>query len=239
MMVSRRRFLEVTACAVPGAFAGGRWMSDPSSAPAAGPRCALVDLGLDCALPESLRGFARGLGAAGVPFQSLGVERLGEWVPSAASSLGGTLLVAGGVLRSPRVAATLSASVNRGATVVYESGAAYAGSDDFAKERHLLQEHLGVLVDGPIDLWDPSAKSDFIPYVHYHWPRQAIVRDFSRMIPVARAQQAFATIDRVPVAERVRLGAGEFIFLGSPLGPHLSFDDREALALMKAFVSGS
>jgi len=238
-MVSRRRFLEVAGCAVPAAVAGGFWMSNPSRAPAAGLTCALVDLGADCVLPESLRGFARGLGAAGVPFQSLRIERLCEWVASPASPLGGTLLVAGGVLRSPRVAATLRATVNRGATVLYESGAAYTSSEDFAKERHLLQNHFGVRVDGPIDLWSPSAKSDFVPYVHYHWPRRAIVRDFSRMILVSRAQQAFATIDRVPVAERIRLGAGEFIFLGSPLGPHLNIDDREALVLMKAFVSGS
>jgi hypothetical protein len=133
----------------------------------------------------------------------------------------------------------LRASVDRGSTVVYESGAAYADSEDLAKERHLLRNHFGVLVDTPIDVWDPSAASDFVPYVHYHWPRQAIVRDFSRIIPVSGAKQAFATIDRVRVAERVRLGAGEFIFLGSPLGPHLNIDDRDALALINAFASSS
>ena len=237
MTVSRRRFLEVVACAAPGALAGGRWLSNSSGAPAGGPCCVLIDAGADCVLPESLRGFRRGLDAAGVPSESLTVQRLSELIASGASPRGGVVFVPGGALQSASVAAALRALADRGATVVYESGAAYADSGDFAKERHLLQKHFGVPVDAPIDLWDSSLKSDSAPYVHYHWPRRVIVRDFSRMIPVSRAQHAFATIDRIPAAERVRLGAGEFIFLGSPLGPHLNIDDREALALMKAFVS--
>lgn len=236
MSVSRRRFLEVAACAVPGAFAGGRWIGSSSSAPAAGPSRALLDLGADCALPDSRSGFARGLGAAKVPFQSLPVERLSEWDPWLFSPLRSVVIVPGGVLRSPRVAAMLRHLADRGATVVYESGAAYADSGNFAAERDLLNRYFGVRVDIPIDLWGPDAKASFAPYVHYDWPERAMVRDFSRVIPVERAHQAFARLGGVPVAERVRFGAGEFLFLGSPLGPHVASGDREAQALLESLV---
>jgi len=235
--VSRRRFLEVAACALPGALASGRWIARPSRSSEAVPTCVLVDLGTDCALPESLNGFARGLTMSNVSFQLSPVEQLGDSISPGASWLTRVVLVPGGVLRSPRVAAMLRNLAHRGAMVLYESGAAYA--QDFASERDLLQQQFGVRVDTPVDLWSQSARCDFAPYVHYGWPEPLVVRDFSRLIPVLSPQQAFATIDRLAVAGRVPLGAGEFIFLGSPLGPHLNLDDPQALALLKALVSRS
>lgn len=234
--VSRRRFLEVAACAVPGALAGGRWISQPSARSAAGRACALVDLGTDCALPESLNGFARGLAIANVPFRSLPVERLTDFFSSADSALDNVMLVPGAALRSPGVAVALRGLIDRGATVVYESGAAYADAEDFATERNLLQQHFGVSVEAPIDLWGPNNEAGFAPYVHYDWPERLVVRDFSRATPISKPQQAFASIDRLAVAERIRFGAGEFIFLGSPLGPHVGSGDREAQALLHGLI---
>jgi hypothetical protein len=238
MTVSRRRFLEVAACAVPGAFAGGRWPSN-SSTPAARSTCALVDLGTDCALAESLKGFTRGLAAARVPFQPLPIERLSELFPSAASPLDGVVLVPGGVLRSPRVAEMLRDLADRGATVVYESGAAYADSAGFASEQRLLARYFRVRVDEPIDLWHAKHGPATTPYVQYAWPSQAIVRDFSRVIPLSSAHEheTFARVGVLPAAGRIHLGAGKFIFLGSPLGPHLGYGDREAQVLLEAFLS--
>jgi hypothetical protein len=231
MTVSRRRFLEVASFAVPGAFASGRWTGHRYGVPATGPAFTLADLGTDCALRESFDGYTRGLAMTKVPFHSLALERL-SGLPSADS----LILVPGAVLRSPRVAAMLRTWVNRGATVVYESGAAYARAEDFASERRLLLQHFGIGIESPIDLWGRAATPDSAPYVHYDWPERLVVRDFSRLIPVSRPQQAFASVDGVAVAERVRSGPGEFIFLGSPLGPHVGSGDREAQALLDGFV---
>lgn len=238
MTVSRRRFLEVAACAVPGAFASvhWRWPGRLSAAPAAGPACVLLDLGTECALPESLNGFARGLAMANVPIRSLPVERLTELLPSTASLLSDVILVPGGVLRSPGVAAMLRDLADRGSTVVYESGAAYAGSEDFAAERNLLQRYFGIRLEPPVELWDLDAALDFFPYVHYDWPERVAVRDFSRVIPLSSPRRAFATLDRMAVAERVPMGAGEFVFLGSPLGAHVGSGDREARALLDGLI---
>ncbi|HEV2424264.1 MAG TPA: hypothetical protein VGZ29_05500 [Terriglobia bacterium] len=237
--VSRRRFLEVAACAVPGALASGHWTGYRPPAPAAGPACALVDLGTDCVLPESRSGFARALAMANVPFLPSPVERIAELVLSADSSRHNVILIPGGVLRSPDVAGALRRLTDRGATVVYESGAAYTDAGGFASERNLLQRYFGIRLEAPVELWNLEASLESFPYVHYDWPERLAVRDFSRVLPVLSPQRAFATLDRMAVAERVRLGAGEFIFLGSPLGSHLGLGDREALALMKAFVSAS
>jgi hypothetical protein len=91
-----------------------------------------------------------------------------------------------------------------------------------------------------------------LPYVHYNWPAKTIVRDFSRALPVydgASSQgsdlnrlafnDSIAFLRGFPVSRRTRIGAGEFIFLGSPLGPHLGGSDREAQALLEALLRRS
>ncbi len=120
--------------------------------------------------------------------------------------------------------------------MVYESGAAYADSESVTNEQRLLARCFGLRVDAPIDVWRPNRGAAFAPYVHYTWPSSVMIRDFSRVMPVASQHRTFATLGELPVAGCIRIGAGEFIFLGSTLGPHLWSGDQEARTLLEAFV---
>jgi hypothetical protein len=71
-----------------------------------------------------------------------------------------------------------------------------------------------------------------MPYIAYSWPASAQIRDFSRVVPLGRrsegAGEIIARVDGLPVALKRRLGRGDLIFLGSPLGPALWAGDAEA-----------
>jgi hypothetical protein len=237
MPVSRRRFLGVAAAipwAVRDGFARGPLTDRLAglTAPRAdsgAPRCVLADLGADCALPESLAGFERGLRAASVGFERVAASEI---------SPARLILVPGAVLRSAGTAETLASLAAGGSTVVYESGAAYADSEGLASEQRLLARYFGVRVDAALDLWSLHEGVAFAPYVHYAWPSKAIVRDFSRARPV-RSAAAIAYCAGLPVACRGSAGRGTFVYLGSALGPHLSVSDPEALALLKGLVAGA
>lgn len=227
MTCSRRRFLEIAAVAplaLSERSARGSGLL-PGVLRSASP--VLVDLGSECALPESLSGFARGLRAACIPF---------ERMPNGAIPAARLVVVPGAVLRSSGVAQTLRALCDRGAMLVYESGAAYAGPEACDRERELLERHFGLHVRAPLDLWAerfPSA----VPYVRYEWPAKVMVRDFSRVIPITGERSVVAWFGDLPVACRRSMGSGALVFLGSPLGPHLGCGDPEAMLLLKALVT--
>ena len=139
---------------------------------------------------------------------------------------------------SPIVGGALRTVANGGGRVLYESGAAYAESGAFETERRFLQDYFGLSVQFPRELW-PAPGSGSPPYVHYRWPSPVMIRDFSRVVTVSRELTSslhIAKIETATVACRCPVGKGEFIFLGSPLGPHLSFGDAEAQRLLNAFV---
>lgn len=236
MTCSRRCFLGIAAVAplalserlargsrlLPGAL---RSAASPG-APGCG-RPVLVDLAGDCALPESLSGFARGLAAAFMPFERVSANA----IPAA-----GLVVVPGAVLNSSCLARALRALCDRGATVVYESGAAFACSEAFRRERDLLARYFGLRVQTPLELW-PERVPSAVPYVRYEWPSKLMVRDFSRVIPVAGERSVVAWFGDLPVACRRSMGSGALVFLGSPLGPHLGCADPEAMLLLKALVT--
>lgn len=166
----------------------------------------------------------------------------------------------GAVLHSSALADSLSRLAKRGSIVVYESGAAYADPEAFRIEQHLLRTHFGMPVEAPVDLWAaaPEGSATPPPYVYYDWPSKTILRDFSRAIPLSYAAMGFsrearrpvesadgpyhrpiARIIDVPVCCRLGLGDGQFVFLGSPLGPHLASGDREAQVLLQSLLSRS
>ena len=238
MPVSRRRFL-VAACAVPGALASARLIpgaspstvaSAPAQESAFTSSCIVLDLRDGCVLRESLDGFKRGFEAVARPFDCVTEQNLRR------SSL---LFVPGAALGSATLARKIRDLTREGATVIYESGAAYAGAEDLGAEQDLLAQYFAVRIDSPIHLWPATQAAARPPYVHYEWPNRVMFRDFSRAVPLAAGGKSFAWLGEVPVAGRVQLGAGEFVFLGSPLGPHLKSGDPEALELLRAFVSGS
>ena len=144
--------------------------------------------------------------------------------------------------------------LDAGATVLWESGATFLDSADFAQQRALMNVHFGISIGQPIHVWsNPTRESrnlndpmqnargmrvighEQIPYVEYCWPLNAHVRDFSRVIPVsASSGLAIAHWEEATVAWRKNIGAGALIFLGSPLGPALRAGDPEATALLQS-----
>jgi len=116
-----------------------------------------------------------------------------------------------------------------GATVILESGAAFADEADFRAHRAELRDCLQVHVDAPVRLWTASSGRQRLPYVDYTWPHSAKIRDFSRALPLARQPgEIIARVNGLPVCLKRRVGRGTLIFLGSPLGPALWAGDAEA-----------
>jgi hypothetical protein len=119
--------------------------------------------------------------------------------------------------------------VERGATVVLESGVGFVDAAEVRAHRAWLDQFFGVLAEIPVDLWAGKTLRGRIPYVDYLWPRPTKVRDFSRIIPISpKVGQVIARADDRPVALRRMIGRGNLVFLGSPLGPALYAGDREA-----------
>jgi hypothetical protein len=147
--------------------------------------------------------------------------------------------------------------LERGATVLWESGAAFLEPRDFAEQQALTLEHFGISMQRPIDVWSQSGSQranvgaknqsarnmraighEQIPYVAYRWPREAHVRDFSRVIPVsATAGEAVAHWSEIPVAWSKSLGGGTIVFLGSPIGPALHAGDSDATSLLRSLIN--
>ena len=206
----------------------------PEESASISPDCLLVDTGEHCAIPESLAGFARGLEAASIPYRS---------AKATAIAPADFIIVPGAALHSNEFARSLRHLAELGSTVVYESGGAYADPEALRIEQKLVGSYLALAVKPPVNLWTElgSTPSACPPYVHYHWPMKASVRDFSRAIPSEVVEASYgrtiAEVGGLPVCCRMRLGKGELIFLGSPLGPHLGSVDREAQTLLEAFMA--
>jgi hypothetical protein len=251
MKISRRDFVGTASCAAAGALC-----SFPALSPAANDMrarretgCSLLDLKSRCVLPESLDGFRLALGEEHRSFSEAELD---------SREVHGAIIVpAVGAIDSATVS-VLSAALSGGATVVWESGAAFLNSSDFAAHQLRLLEHFEITIGQPTELWmtkPPKVSAqrhwrgaqkskqpgyDQVPYVTYHWPHETRVRDFSRAIPVsARHGSAIAHLGDVPVAWRKPIGKGTFIFLGSPIGPAIRAGDTEAHAWLRAVISES
>jgi hypothetical protein len=260
MRVSRREFVGTASCA-----AAASLFALPSSALAASSvsakvetRCTLLNLESNCVLPESLAGMRDALGNLHHPVLESEFAS-GKFASSfAASRARGRMVIvpaAGAVQLATFLTATeLLAS---GATVLWESGAAFLYSAEFGQQQTLTKEHFGISIEPPVHLWSQinSRKSKStapmqnargmraighaqIAYVAYRWPLRAHVRDFSRVIPVsAPGGHAIAHWEDSPVAWSKSVGAGTLIFLGSPLGPSLRSGDAEANTLFHSIVA--
>lgn len=184
---------------------------DRSSLGGPDPSCTVLDLGDACALPESLAGYRAAMSVV---------------LPPA------PVLIVPAALAVPM--RHIERCLRRGGTVILESGAIFADERAFAAHRGVLDRLLGIRIDAPVDLW-PRAT----PYVHYRWPAPALVRDFSRAVPLSRRQgQVIATADGRGVSLRRSVGTGQLIFLGSPLGPALWAGDLEARRWLHSVLAG-
>jgi hypothetical protein len=81
---------------------------------------------------------------------------------------------------------------------------------------------------------EPSA---YFPYVDYHWPVQAKIREFTptKLTP-APQDQIIATFVGQPVGLRRRVGNGTLVTLGSPLGPLFLSGDVDAARWLAALA---
>lgn len=230
MPLSRRRFLGMAA-SLPLASLSHRFAAEAPIPPddRARPSCLLLDAGERCVLQESLTGFARGLAAASIPFERV------DWKTAQSAR---PIIIPGAVMDSFELAETLHRAADSGSTVLYESGAGYAEPDAFEAEQRLLRDYFGLSVQAPRGLWQTNPETGRPPYVRYHWPALAMIRDFSRVIGVGEAASSahIAHVGKTAVAYHSPIGKGKFIYLGSPLGPHLGFGDAQAQRLLEAFA---
>jgi hypothetical protein len=258
--VSRREFVSTATCA-----AAASLCALPSSALAASssptkvePRFTLLNLESNCALPESLAGTQAALGDShhSVLVSEFDLGRLASGLTSLCTSGRLVIIPAAGAVKRATFGA-VAELLDAGATVLWESGAAFINSADFAQQQAMTEKYFGISIAQPVHVWwqsnSPKSKSavsmqnarstraighEQIPYVAYRWPLQAHVRDFSRVIQVSAASgHAIAHWGEAPVAWRKKVGAGSLIFLGSPLGPALGSGDTEANTLFQSITS--
>lgn len=241
MAITRRQFLGyaagAAAAAVPALPVGLRRTDLSSSAARSHPRCAVVDLGEHCSLRESLSGYESALATLDV-----------DWVRADARAVPGSavLIVPAALAIAPTVARLVLSAAQHGATVILESGAGFAeeGAPELHAHRAALRDYLELGVEAPAALWPRDKGARGMPYVDYTWPAAARVRDFSRVVPLARQAvahegQVIARVDGLSVALRRRVGRGTLVFLGSPLGPALWAGDAEARRWLGDVVAGA
>jgi hypothetical protein len=125
-------------------------------------------------------------------------------------------------------------AAHRGATVIIECGV--TANDALTA--------LGVSAEQPRNLWRRGFSPEIpnvgpaIPYIDYSWPIVVKVRDFSRVVPVnGPGWDHIAEVDGVCVGLTRRFGRGRLVVLGSPLGPVLLGEDREAHEWLDALIA--
>jgi hypothetical protein len=219
MGLGRREFLSCTA----GALTVGLRVRDWSaSAVETTPGCVFLDLKEHCCLGESVAGYETALASFGL-----------RWMHADAWSVSrcAVLIVPAALEISPPEVEAIASCIEAGASVILESGTAFAQKKEFRAHRDVLRDSLQVRIEAPVRLWPAHSSSRGIPYVDYTWPSRAKVRDFSSVVPLAdRADggEIIAWVDGLPVALKRRRGRGTLIFLGSPLGTALWAGDTEA-----------
>lgn len=197
------------------------------------PDCALFDLPADCVLRESFEGYRQALGGLAAcvtePRELQAACRMAI-VPS----LGSIDAVA---------ARALAGLLERGGRVLLESAGGFLDPATFAEHQRSLLEYFDLAVGAPVDLW-PTVRTAAgeggasIPYLQYLWPRPAMVRDFSRAVPVsASGAEVIGRMPEFPVAVKRPVANGLLVFLGSPLGPALRSGDAEALSWLQSLVA--
>lgn len=245
MPISRRNFLQGMT-----ASAGTLWSSRIGFDKPAGRElaCVVLDLKSRCVLRESLQGYQAAF-ADEHPY--LATDRLDfRWRCR-------TVIVPGFGTVDAATGRMLQDLVQRGTRLVLESSAGFLTPAETAAHEKMLLRCFELEVKPPVDLWSEKLSDDgffagganlhrrktidgrqSIPYVRYVWPREIMVRDFSRVIPVsAKRGEVIGWAGSLPVASKTSLGKGTLIFLGSPLGPALRASDPEALSWLQSVVA--
>jgi len=215
--MTRRTFLYAAACA--GSIRAR--MREPEF------RSALVDLGSDCVLRDSLAGFAGARPGAIKVSAGQELEHRQECLFYVVPGAGEVDDVLG--LRLARL-------VHRGGWLLLESAAGFAGEAAFRTQREMLASRFGLAIERPVDLRESG--ESIVPYVDYVWPVKVKIRDFSRVVPVScERSEGIGAIGGRQVAVRRRVGRGVLVFLGSPIGPALAIGDADAHRWLNSLMS--
>jgi hypothetical protein len=237
MKVSRRHFLGGVAASA-GALSFRRSELNNHDSRSGGEVDRVVVLDLNCVLRESLQGYQQGLANKRSYVVEEKLESLGRY---------GMAIVPGVGTMDGAVAQKLCDLVTGGALLLLESGGGFLSGQEFSAQREVLRRYFALAVEPPVELWPEKADHAFsfarrkadhresVPYVHYVWPRETRVRDFSRAVPVtAKGGDIIGRVGPLPVAVKKGFGNGTLIFLGSPLGPGLGAGDLEARAWLRS-----
>jgi hypothetical protein len=246
MRISRRNFLSITGT-VATLFPFRPVVLDAfDSQPKFDVDCVLLDLGINCSLRESLRGYQTALASKHQQLSPADLYSLGRCRVAIVPGVG---------MMDATLASVLSGLLQSGSTLLLESGAGFLSQSEFASHQRMLQQYFAITINQPVDFWcmpaydarkprparRPRNKPDnhqVVPYVHYQWPRQAQVRDFSRAIPVsALTGNLVGQIGDLGVAWKTWVGKGMLIFLGSPMGPALLAGDSHADAWLRSVTA--
>jgi len=179
------------------------------------PLATATPAGVACALEESRAGFTRHVAGS-----------------VSGARAGSRLLVLPGAVGWD---ASLAARVIEGTVVVFESAAGFGGASAFALQREGLRSAFGLAIEPPREPWETGPRPAYVDLV---WPVPARVRDFSSVVAV-RGGETVGRLGSLPVAARRRLGAGTFVFLGSPVGPALWANDPQAQAWLRTVMAAS
>lgn len=141
-----------------------------------------------------------------------------------------------GALSLPRAVA-LRRKAEAGCSVVLESALAFTDARTAERQCAVLSNVFGLHVASISDdlINDAVAR---VLYLRYRWPADVLVRQFGQPFAVGGSQcEPMAHWGRFPVAAKKPIGSGRLIFLGSPLGPMLMAQDREATLLVRQILS--
>lgn len=232
MPISRRGFLGYAVGATMAGLAGAGGLAGNVPSPFS-PRRGCLLIGPEDAYPlrESVKGYASALSASRIAFQRTTFQP---------ASFAGTVIVPAAISVDTDGLSILREHVEDGCAVLLDSGAAFLTPKEFGFHKRVIRSVFGLSLHDPVRLWDSAGSLKQSPYVDYHWPVVSKIREFSRAVPVDPATgHTIAWFRDLPVAAIRRIGKGTLVYLGSPLGPHLLSDDREASHLLRAFCSAS
>jgi hypothetical protein len=269
MKVSRRDFVSTASCAAAASLCALSTSAFAASSPStrAATISTLLNLESNCALAESFDGIQMALGDShrcmtenefASNESAFREVAPGEFLSGSAASL----IVAGAGAVRAETFALVAQSLEKGARVVWESGAAFLEPRSFTEQQHLAREYFGISIGRPIDVWsrsiarratgsggdgsEPNRSAlsvraighEHVPYVTYRWPVETHVRDFSSVIPVsATTGHAIAHWGKLPVAWSRHVGAGMLVFIGSPIGPAVRAGDSDAHSLLRSLIA--
>ena len=224
-MVTRRQILLTAASSALVPYAGLGLPEERSQAT----RWIVVDPSNSLAR-ESARGFQAALRQTGERFE------VSDSVPACRAEL---IVLPFAAALSRQQASRLYRQLAAGCSVVFESGASFASHGEVLRQRTVWRQAFGIHADLP-----PSGRTwpagDPTNYVRYHWPADAQIRYFGELLPVSAAgAEGIATYRGRTVGIRKRIGRGELLFLGSPLGPMLAAEDHQAAELAAGIIQHS